>query len=184
MKEYINLLPEKNKEEIREEKKFRTIVAQEFSFVFPILILVAILFSIQVILDTQSQGLSAAYSNEQNQGSYQDLKTYEEKFQSINAKTALISKVLDNHLEWSVVLVKLSQLVPDDISITGIANKEYRLFLIGRARTREKLLEFQGVLNGSDCFSGVNMPLSNLVSKENIDFQIDFEIKKTCLKSQ
>lgn len=184
MKEYINLLPDQKKEEIREEKRFRVIIGEESSFLFPVVLLIAILFAIQLILGIQGEGIGRAFENNQSQEKYQELKKYEDKFQALNAKIALISKVQGQHLEWAGALVKLSQSVPEEIYITGVATKDYRLFLIGRAKTRDRLLEFQGMLNNSECFAGVNMPLSNLVSKDNVDFQMDFEIKKTCLKDQ
>jgi len=184
MKEYINLLPEKNKNEIREEKSFRNIVGRELAFIFPVILLVMILFSVKLILGIQEQGLEKSYNDEQFQGSQQDLKKYEDKFRETNLKSNLISKVQENHLEWTGVLVKLSQAVPDEVSITGVANKDYQIFLMGRAKNRERLLALKEAVNNSECFTGVNMPLSNLVSKENIDFQMDFEIKKNCLKSQ
>lgn len=184
MKEYINLLPENRKEEIRDEKKFRSIIGGEFSFLFPILLLVGILFAIDLIITIQEESLGKSYISEQSQGSFQDLKKYEEKFQSINSKISTLSKFQDSHLEWSGALEKLTQTVPDEISITGMATKDFRVFLIGRAKTREKLLELQEAINASECFSGLNMPLSNLVSKEDVDFQMDFEIKKECLMTQ
>lgn len=184
MKVYIDLLPEKKKAVIREEKQFRSIVGMGFSFIFPIALLIGMLFAIKLILGIQGEGLGRAYADGQFQEGFQDLKRYEEKFQEINAKASLVSKVQDSHLEWAGILMKLSQTVPDEISIVGIATKDYRIFLIGRAKTREKLLEFQEQINTSECFSGVNMPLSNLVSRENIDFQLDFEVKKDCLKTR
>ena len=34
------------------------------------------------------------------------------------------------------------------------------------------------------CFTDINLPLSNLVSKDNIDFQIQFNIKEECVKNK
>lgn len=184
MKEYINLLPEKRKEDIRDDKQFRSLVGGELSFLFPILLLVAILFAINLILTIQEEGLSKSYINEQSQSGFQDLKKYEEKFQSVNSRAGLINKAQGSHLEWAGVLEKLSQTIPDSISITGAASKDYRIFLIGRAKTRENLLELQDAINKSECFASLNMPLSNLVSKEDVDFQMDFEIKKDCLMAK
>lgn len=184
MKEYINLLPEKIKEEIRDDKKFRSLTGGMFGFLFPVVLLVGILFAINLILKVQEEGAAKSYGNEKSQVKYQDLKKYDEKFQSTNQKVGLILQVQDGHLAWAEILEKLSQTISEDITITGIANKDYRMFLVGRAKTREDLLALHAAISAEECFVGLNMPLSNLVSKEDADFQMDFEIKKDCLKNK
>jgi hypothetical protein len=50
------------------------------------------------------------------------------------------------------------------------------------ANNRDNLIQFKDNLEKESCFSEINLPLSNLVEKENVEFQIDFNIKKDCLK--
>lgn len=184
MKTYINLLPEGKKEEIESERKIRTIISQEIGFSFAVVFFVVILFLINFILKIQVESTEVVYQKEQSLSGYQEIRVYEDKFRVANSKIASVSKVQDSHLEWVGVLTKLSQLFPGGVSVNGIATKEYRLFLLGKAQKREDLLKFQEAINASDCFANINAPLSNLVSKENIDFQIDVDIKKECLISQ
>ncbi|TAK96794.1 hypothetical protein EPO05_00910 [Patescibacteria group bacterium] len=184
MRTYIDLLPEQKKTEISRSKTVRMIVAQEFGLAFPVFLLVVILFSVQLILKIQNESLEAIYNEEQSQGGYQELRRFEEKFKEINSKIDLVSKIQQNHLDWSGALVKLSQLTPDGITVTGLITKEYRIFLVGKAKARDDLLDFEQTLNDSDCFTEVNMPLSNLVSKSDVDFQFDFKVKEACILSQ
>jgi hypothetical protein len=58
----------------------------------------------------------------------------------------------------------------------------YTVLLSGQAATRDDILALEKKLKESACVKNVNVPLSNLFSQENIDFQIDFEMQKECLK--
>jgi Tfp pilus assembly protein PilN len=182
MKTYIDLLPESKREEIQKEKRFRTIIGQEIGLAFPVVLFVVILLVINIVLKIQAEGVETAYQNEQTLTGHQELKVYDDKFKEANTRLDLVSKIQDSHLEWVEVLTKLSQLFPDGVYVNGIATKDYRMFLIGKAQKREYLLKFQESISTSECFANINAPLSNLVSRENIDFQIDFDIKKECLR--
>lgn len=184
MKTYIDLLPESKRKEIQKEKRIRTIIGQEIGLAFPVVLFVMVLLVINFVLKIQTESSEAIYQNEQSLTGYQELKLYEDKFKGANVQLALIAKIQDSHLAWVGVLTKLSQLFPDGVYINQLATKEYHLILAGKAQKREDLLKFQDAIATSECFANINAPLSNLVSKESIDFQIDFDIKKECLRAQ
>jgi Tfp pilus assembly protein PilN len=181
MKTYIDLLPEGKKNEIQRDKAFRTIIGQEVGFAFAVIFLLVILVVINFTLKIQMAGIEAVSQNEQGLKGHQEMEVYEEKFKEMNAQLALVSKVQSGHLEWVGALTKLGQLFPDGVYLNGMATKEYRIFLVGKAQKRDDLTKFMDAIKGSDCFTNLNAPLSNLVSKEDVDFQIDFDIKKECL---
>ena len=54
----------------------------------------------------------------------------------------------------------------------------------GLADTREDLIFLKEKLGEDGCFSDIDLPLSNLVDKNNIEFQIVFKIKSDCLKKK
>jgi len=184
MRTYINLLPEGKREEIQKEKNFRTIIGQEIGLTFPIVFLVVLLLVMNFVLKIQTESADAIFQNNQSLKGVRELKVYEDKFKEVNTKLTLVSKMQDSHLEWVGALTKLSHLFPEGVYLNGIATKEYRLFLIGKAQKREDLLKLQDSISASECFANLNAPLSNLVSKKDIDFQIDFDVKKECLKAQ
>ena len=140
------------------------------------------LFDINFILKFQLNSLEKNYSLEQSQEKYQELKKYEDRFKQINSKTALLYNIEKDHLYWSKFFYELDKVVPGGISINNISNSGYKLSLTGKSAKRENLLKFQENINASPCFSDANVPLSNLVTKENVNFQIDFKIKEDCLK--
>ncbi len=141
-----------------------------------------ILFCISLVLGVEIDSLKEMNSAKGTLQESQDLKKYEEKFEEINEKTAQAGEFQDKHVYWSQVLKETSQLVPDGVYLTAMVIKERKISLSGKARQRDTLLEFQNKLKDSPCLENVNMPLSNLVSRENVVFQIDINVKADCLK--
>lgn len=181
MRIYIDLLPEERKQEKKKKKLFRKILWQELRFLIPVIFFIIILMAININLKIQLDSLDNMYLVEQSTGGYKNLKEYEEKFREINLKTSLIANYQKGHFYWSALFYGLSDIIPEGVFINGLSTKDYQVSLTGKAKTRESLLLFQERIKSSDCFSEVNIPLSNLVNRENVDFQIDFKLKKSCL---
>lgn len=181
MKIYLDLLPETRKRAIARKKRFKDIIKQETLFFMPVVLFVVILFSINMILQIQKDGLDKTLVIANSEGTHQDLKLYEDGFKSINERVMDINKFQASHFNWYGVIKSLSEIVPNDVYLSGFSTKDYQVFLSGKARGREALVVFQDKLNESGCFENINVPLSNLVSKNDIDFQMDFNVKKECL---
>ncbi|EKE20018.1 MAG: hypothetical protein ACD_8C00066G0003 [uncultured bacterium] len=182
MKIYLDLLPKKRKLEIKRKKRFLSILRQELLFLFPVAVFIAILFNIWYLVSVKRDSLLIAQSTAQSQDKYKELSAYEKKFKEVNEASALLLKIKDGHLYWHDVFEKLSKLDSEGVMINDLSTKNYRVYLLGRARDRETLLNFKDKLGSEDCFEQVNLPLSNLVVKTDVDFQVDFSIKKDCLK--
>ena len=181
MKIYLDLLPEDRKKEISRKKRFRIVAKQGFLFTTPIFLFIAILASINLILKTQNDGMEQALLIGGGQDKYHNLKFYEDEFRSINEKVRNINMFQEKHLKWSNALAHLLEVIPDGVTVTDLSSNNHQIFLVGKAREREILISFRDSMGQSECFEGVNVPLSNLVTKADIDFQMDFLIKNDCL---
>lgn len=181
MKIYLNLLPRHKKAEIRRKKIFRTLLREEFLFLLPILLFVIVLYNIFYLISVQYDVSVAAHSSIESQDKYQELNSYEDKFKQVNEWSALLLKIQTKHLHWGKVFDKLSDITPEGIVVTGFSTKNYKILLIGNAKNRDTLLNFKNYLSAEQCFENVNVPLSNLVVKDDVDFQLDFSIKQDCL---
>lgn len=184
MKIYLDLLPEEKKEEIKKKKNFMLVIHYELLFSVPILAFFVILLTINFSLKIRAQGMSDSFSSGEYQEEYKELKIYEDNFEKINSKTLSILNIQKNHLNWTSAFYKINKIVPDSIYLSDLATSDYRISLIGKAKTREDLLKFQENIKSEECFSNIEVPLSNLVSKENVEFQVNFDIKENCLKSE
>ena len=183
MKHKNVLVPKNKKIELKRARVFREILHEEFLFLFPVLVLIVILINVFYLLTLQRDVDLLSYKFEQNQDQYQQLDKYDQEFKKINTEAALLLKIQAGHLQWASVLKRLGADVPDGVTVQNFANKNFNIILTGKAKTRDGLLEFKNKLENDDCFEKINVPLSNLVVKDNIDFQLNFAIKQNCLKS-
>ena len=121
---------------------------------------------------------------QQSQDKYQQLGVYQKKFKQANDLGQVLSKIQLGHIHWTNLFQKLSEATPDNVQISNLSTKNYAVFLVGKAKTRDDLINFKNKLEESTCFQNINVPLSDLVVKNNVDFQIDLTISKDCLKEQ
>lgn len=178
----INLLPEDRKKEIKRKKWFRMIVYQETLFLLMVVAFIAILAGNEQILTIELDGVEKTMEMEKQQKNYQDLIEYEKKFDLLNEKLSNLSGIYNKHLYWTNVFDALNSVGQENIAITGLSNDNYTVLLSGKAKTRDDLLSFQEKINGISCFNDADIPLSNLVTKEDVDFQMEFTVQEKCLK--
>lgn len=180
----LNLLPQSKKEEMIRMRHFRSAIGWEILFSLIIIVLAAFLFGIYLVLSLNYDMLAKFQNAESEKAQYKAINQYEDEFERINAKMALVTKVRNDQLYWSDFLLRLNNLIDPGIELDGIATKEYAVFLVGKASDRDSLIALKEKLEKDECFSEVNLPLSNLTVKENIDFQIDLKINDQCLKKK
>lgn len=183
MKTLLNLLPEENKKNIQRKTHARFFLWQLFLLFALEIFYVSILISTFIILDFQLQSLKVTGQKVTAEHSSQvTLDMYQKKFKETNGVVDTIGKIQDNHFFFTRVFFLLDMLVPSGIVIDHLVTKNYTILLTGKATKREDLLAFDAKLKESSCTENINVPISNLFSQENIDFQVDFGIKKECLK--
>jgi Tfp pilus assembly protein PilN len=183
MKTLLNLLPEKKKKDIQRRLHFRFFAWQLFLVVALEVFYLSILISMYFILNFQLQSLEK--TGQQYDVIYSGQKTldlYQKKFKETNATAAVVGKIENDHFSFTQIFFLLDAIVPESVAIDRLTTKDYTVMLAGRAATRDDLLAFDARLKESACVKNVNIPLSNLLSQENVDFQIDFEIEKGCLQ--
>lgn len=181
MRIYLDLLPEDRKKRIARNKNFRIMIEQGFFLLFPVFVYMIILSNVLLILSMKKESIELENFKQSSQAKYQELDEYEKEIISMNSLVDEISKIQKKHLYWTDVLSELEKSTPAGMTITDLTTKDYRIMLAGRAKTRESLVDFKEKMNSGGCFENLNVPLSNLVDKENIAFQVDFSVKKECL---
>ena len=185
MKTLLNLLPEEKKESIQGHLRSRFLLWQLFLLFFLEIFYLTILICTYLVLDFQLRSLSAIETDmmASSQGEVARLNTYEKKFDENNKMVAVIGNIDRSHLYFSKVFTLIDPLLPEGIVISNLTTKEYSVSLFGRAKTREQLLQLDENLKKSEgCIENVVVPLQNLFSQENIDFQVDFTVASKCLR--
>jgi Tfp pilus assembly protein PilN len=184
MRVNLNLLPESKKEETEKKKRLKIILRQGFLLFSIIVFLAVILANMYLVLQIQLKSIEDLSSQEQDLTSMVELKKYENKFKDTNSRISLLGQIEKSKVYWSHLFTILSQTAPDNITISNLATRDFSVMLSGKAQSRDDLIKFKDNLSNDNCLTDVNVPLSNLVVKENVDFQIDLKIKKECLQNE
>lgn len=180
----LNLLPEENKKEVRRGKRIRFIVWQGILCLVSLAFLAGIFISIYLMLSLRLDELRRVSDVESQGGVFQEINEAEKVFRDTNTLTSDVRKLQQEHIVWTRFFNELHQVIPEDVILEKIVTNNYTVSLSGLSKTRETLLQFQSKLNASQCFQNANLPLSDLFSQKDVQFQLDVEIKKECLKLQ
>ena len=99
---------------------------------------------------------------------------YDGQIKNINHSLTTISDIQDNYYNFSMLLDEIMRLVPDNVILTSIKINKAGLNIIfnGRALNRDQLLIFKEGLEDSESFTDIVLPISNILKKDNIDFEI------------
>jgi len=180
----LNLIPKYKKEEIAESDKLKLVLRWEIEITFILIIFFMLLLSLNYILQFNLDAATSELESKQSKDKYEKISEFDNNFKIINTRVSADESIQKDQLYWSNLFQKLSDTIPDGIIISKMANKNYKVFLAGSADTRDTLISLKDRLSQESCFTDINLPLSNLVSKDNIDFQIDFNIKEECVKNK
>ncbi|HPN96829.1 MAG TPA: hypothetical protein PLK35_03605 [Candidatus Moranbacteria bacterium] len=180
----INLLPDYRKEEIEKAKRLKLTWRFGLFIIIFFLIFFSFLFGIRKILEINFNSIISNQKAGSDSDKYEEIKKYDEEFSRTNQEVSQVLAIKKDQIYWSNLFVILSKASLPGVEFTDIKTKNYKVFLIGKADSRDNLTALKENLEKSSCFENLAFPLSNLVSKENVDFQMDFDVKEECLKKQ
>lgn len=178
----INLVPPQKKEEIYQAKRLRMVFRVQFYSILIGLLSFFLLWASNYVLNVNLNLVSKEGQSDLDQEKYRQIEKYDSEFQGINSQLGEISKVRRDQLYWSRMLQLFNRNIPDGIFLEEVSTKDYAVFISGKADNRDTLISFRDKLGSEGCFSSVDLPLSNLVSKDNVSFQMDLIVKPECLK--
>ncbi|MFZ1654258.1 MAG: hypothetical protein WBO92_03315 [Candidatus Moraniibacteriota bacterium] len=182
MKILLNLLPEAKKDALVRKFRYRFFVWQTTLVLLLELYYVIILGGIYTILNFQVKvGQDTLAAFEQYNAEAKQLVNYQDEFKRVNAETESIAQYQRSHLHWSKLFSSLQSLTPEGVVVVELMTKDYTVSIAGQAGTRDQFLQFEAALKGDECVSDVRVPISNLFSQKEIDFQIDFRFRRECL---
>jgi len=171
----INLLLKKNKKEISREFIMR------FFVVFLIVVFFGFLSSFLMLFPSYSLTLSKEKAVNRNIDIFEKTIDFRKKDLQVsllnkeNEKISFLDGVED--IYPTDFIAKFVDLKPSNLKITGIfyeidSKKEKSFTLKGTYKKRGDLIDFADKLEGEDCFSKVDFPVSNLVKGEEPTFSI------------
>jgi Tfp pilus assembly protein PilN len=180
----INIIPDYKKEEISQTKRLWSVLKLGLVLVFISIVFLLFLLGLNKTLDLNLQSVALGQETGKDKEQYDKIRTLDEKFSGINSDVNEVMSIKRDQLYWSKLFILMKDKVPGGVELTGLINKDYNVSLSGKADNRDSLISFKESLEKEDCFSDINLPLSNLVERDNIVFQMDFQIKEECLHPQ
>ncbi|PIR73892.1 MAG: hypothetical protein COU40_00120 [Candidatus Moranbacteria bacterium CG10_big_fil_rev_8_21_14_0_10_35_21] len=181
MKIKLNLIPDEKKDEIKSKIRLKNSLVWEAKFLGIFLVFFLILISINYILKINLTAVSAGENLGVSQEKIEEIARYESDVKKTNSELANIDKIQKKQFYWSKFFLKLDQVFDSSITLSSIVTHDYRVVLSGQAAERDKLIEFKEKLVQEECFQKVDLPLSNLTLKQDVDFTIELEISEECL---
>jgi len=181
---YLNLLPEERKKDLKRKKISWLVIRQELLVFFSVIVFLTILFCTNFILNLQKKSLEREYEMELSHSEYQEIGKYEKIFEDENSKILTFYTVQKNHFDWTNVLERLENSITDDVKLKGVVSDDINFSITGVASDRDSLLKFKSQVENSQCFSGIEIPLSDIVAKKNIDFEAELKIEEGCIKTK
>jgi len=165
------------------EKMKRLSFLSNFQFIKNILEFFLIIISITGIVLLGGETVMEDYTNELNntlnsiQNQHADTN---KQIRQINDTLSLVEKIQKEFNPLANSIAELADLVPAEIILKTLnINKENNLLTIaGYAPTREALLDLQKNLSTLDWIDSVEIPVSELTEKENINFSFTANLKK------
>ena len=187
MKIRFNLLPEQQKKHLHMQKLFRMIIEQEIYILIVFGFLILSLFAIYFILKSEVGLLQGVEKTLIDQNGYQEIIDIHDEFKKVHMIVKSEQKILGDHLNWSHVLIMLSENIDESIVVDDITTADNQVSLHAVAQTREDVVRlkerFREVKqNDTICFADVTVPESDLAVPKNVKFTMSFIVNMDCLK--
>ena len=175
----INLLPPIEKQKILDEKKLKQIIIFNLIFLFSLICLTLILFSIQINLRAQLAFKQAIFEQKQKEFESSKAKELEQEIIFFNRVFADIYSFNQEKFLVSDILAELSKAMPAGISLANLSFQKQgkEISLSGIASTREDLLFLKQNLEENENFQEIYFPASNWINPVDINFLVKFTSK-------
>lgn len=180
----LNLIPEYRKEEISRHRRMKAAIRGGFYLAAVFLIFFLVLLGFNSSLKSELSASLLHSDSGSGRSGYEKVQAYDEEFRNMNSYFSRIDRIQETTLSWSDIFMIIGKLIPDDVILYEVYNKDLNLEISGKSGNREALLGFEESLKSDGCFSEVLLPLSNLVDKENIDFQMEVVISPECISGR
>lgn len=176
----LNLLSTKEKDRIKLKKNFLLTKNVIFVISLALIIIIISLLSTRIILNIYAKDFEKTLENEKNLLSTTKRASLEKSTKELNTQLNMISYIQKEYVKWSKILIDSAKVVPNGVKINSLElNKNNKkVTILGLAKNREVLLEFQNNLKNLNYFANITSPLSNLLTKENIEFQFTGELSQ------
>lgn len=169
----INLIPPGQKHLLKIRRLYQLVEFFLNLFVFYSIILAIVLIPLNQIINGQADELKNTQRELELKNS-----NLTKKIKALNGQIDSLTAINREFFNWSKYFLDIAALVPNEISLNQFSsNRLGQDFIIrGFAQTRDSLIKFKENLSASPLVKEVNVPLSNLLTEQEITFEITGKI--------
>jgi len=181
----MNLLPFSEQNKIARQRLFCCSIATGLITFFILSAAIFFLVPSYLFLFFQSKELARKLEIEKQSSELKKAESIEATIRNLNRRIDLLSKneaVLKDPFSEMALLIKEK---PANVLINSFSyeksgqNKPAILTVTGNAKTRDSLLRFVEILGKNPAFSRVYSPISNILSKEEIEFSLIMDLTES-----
>lgn len=178
----LNLIPTQKKNDLRLANFYIVVKNLIISILIIITTVAIVLLVSKIILQNMFNEIVAQSTLTTRYGNI-----FSGEIKIFNERLNGVKKIQGEYISWSKFISDFAKLVPTDIIVSNlvlsISEKDgNKIIISGLAKDREKLLNFKDNLEDSSLFDNVNVPLENLLKKEEINFSLKADINKQEIK--
>jgi len=175
----LNFISPTQKEANRFQKGYSLVKKIMLIFTVVLIISVGVLAATQILLQDKLEDITKATEAQKQYTVEEKPIDLEQTIKDFNRLLSNINTIQSEYTPWSKIFIETSSFVPDGIQISSLmmhkASAEFKF--VGNANTRDDLLLLKKNLEESDIFTDIQSPISNLLSKENINFELSGKLK-------
>lgn len=180
-----NLLPFSEQNKIARRRAFRFLTVAGLMIFLILLAAVFLLLPSYLFLSFQSKELARKLEIEKQSSELKKAESTETAIRNLNRRIGILNinkNVLKNSFSEIAFLAEkkpVGVLINSFLYEKGKQDKPDTLIVAGDAKTRDSFLRFTEILEKNSAFSRVYSPVSNILSKEEIEFSLIIDLTKS-----
>ncbi len=170
----INLLSPAEKNNLKKKRLFFVIKSITFQFISLTLIIATVFIFSYFLLNNEKDSLDGLINKEIKLQLEGKVSAVEDATSELNKQLMLANNIQLEYIKWTNIIKSFSSTITKDIILTGLQfdSTDQELSIKGVAQNRDILVSFQNNLEELSYFSDINVPISSLMQRENINFEI------------
>lgn len=180
MKIKLNLLPKSKERKIKNRKILKFIILQEIMILIITLLFFGAIKGVDAVAKYRLSIIDQELSAKQSEDEYVEIKKYEEDLKEVSAKVGFVKSIKNFNIDWVIVFNKLTRLLPQETVLTSISGSGLDLVIKGNAKNRDILIKMKENIESDSCFQKVDIPLRDIVLRENIEFEMNLGVNIKC----
>lgn len=174
----LNLLPPEEKQAIKSQKALFKIYIFGASGFLCVLVFLVLLATVWWSLQIQLSAVGAIFEKIQQSDQNKVFNDFKKDVDDANGKLRYLYQVQSQIKNYSSVVEDLSGIIIPGIKFKNISIDGNKVVLEGYAETRDVLIAFKDKINASAYFEKLDVPLSNYLEQNEINFTFNFQIKQ------